>query len=121
MSTQETQNNHPTCNTTISNYEFYDPNAVETLGKITSIPFLIGSIIVTIIITCCTGCITKSMYSTDGWTFWAIVLSVLCVLCLLSCGKSSIDLYSNMSYVKEVQTKPGSRPCISSSTKTLLT
>lgn len=121
MSTQQTPNNPPVCNTTVNDYEFYDPNSLDTLGKVASIPFLIGSVVITIIFMCCTGCITKSMYSTSGWTLWAIVLSIMCVICLLSCGKSTFDLYSNMSYVKEVQTKPGSRPCISSSTKTLLT
>jgi hypothetical protein len=120
MSTPQIPNNPPNCNATVNDYEFYDPNSAETLGKVASIPFLIISVIVTIIVICCSGCITKSMYSTSGWTFWSVVLSILCVLCSISCAKSSIDLYSNVSYAKEVQTKPGSRPCISSKTKTVL-
>lgn len=120
MSTNPATPNAPNCNSSAGDREYYDPNPGQTIGAVASIPFLIGSIVVTCLISCLTGMFAKSQYASVGWGIWTIILFILFLVCCASCLKSSYDAYSNYTLIKDVSTGPNSRPCYSDKEKKTL-
>jgi len=110
------------CNTTINGQQYYTSSstALAGAGDALSIPFLISSILVSLMLTMCFGYIAYSQYQVSQWTIGTICLFIIFLICLASCLKSTMEVKDAKDGLTNIPNQKGARPCYSESAKRMI-
>lgn len=105
------------CNTTIYGQQYYTSGstALAGTGDALSIPLLICSILVSMILSMCFGYVAYSQYQVSQWTIGTICLFIIFLICFGSCLKSVMEVKDAKDNLSNITNGKDSRPCYSES------
>ena len=109
-------NGEPICNVTLNNEEYYDPNPLKNagnaIGGMFSLPFILSSLIFSIIFIICFGIFWAIQYNKNGWDVITIILLTIVICCMVMCVTNIVQFFKAKRAISNSITS-GQRPCFS--------
>jgi hypothetical protein len=113
MNGQERSERVKNCNTTIDGEQYYTSNNRALAGDALSVPFLLSSVAISLILTLCFGYTTYSQYQVSQWTLGTFCLFIVFLICLCSCLNSAMEVKTTQDDIANITNAKDARPCYS--------